>query len=623
MTIPAPPAEGVDPWFPARNAFDLAVKADLEDRLSDESLAATIDARTGMDVIAVAGQSLAGGTGATADPTIDYDFAGLYWWGATPGSPGYHQINPFTYLPLAGGLIEARSYGLMGSLVTARVQYLETGRPQLIVPVMVGGMGFYSYNTVRGSWLVGGRTDGSGTMPNAAQISTDEINLALEAARELGAVRDFSIIWNQGEADRDVSTTETNYATALDALIAKWRADLDLGSMAATFPVVVSRQLPERRSTDGPSKAGVDNAQLATPGRLPYTAVMHPPMGYEMDGTHANAQGQRIMGSLYREAIGRARLNRPSMAATPVLNLKVSDAGKLTWDSPASGRRESFSVRYRTSGGAWSSAQTVRAGEVEYTPTGVPTGSVVEFEVTTVATTGNSLPATVKGAIGTPDITTGLLFDFNADSLTALADGASVAANNWAISAGSLTGLAFSSVGGTAPIVKVNDAALPGKRLVRFTSGVLATAAATVNIVNGTYVLLMRVRAATGSVQNFFSGSGGGEHVIFSGGTATTIAARTGSSGGSSVPSDLGNWIAVVVTKNGTTMSIAVETVAGIRSENTAEVAAATQTLLSLSNGTSTRASADYHRVMGFSRVLNGIDINQAIQSVFTAAGLR
>ena len=38
MTLPALPAENEDPWYEKRNAFDLAVKSDLEGRLSDAEL---------------------------------------------------------------------------------------------------------------------------------------------------------------------------------------------------------------------------------------------------------------------------------------------------------------------------------------------------------------------------------------------------------------------------------------------------------------------------------------------------------------------------------------------------------------------------------------------------------
>lgn len=44
MTLPALPAENEDPWFEKRNAFDVAVKTDLEGRLSDAALSATIGA---------------------------------------------------------------------------------------------------------------------------------------------------------------------------------------------------------------------------------------------------------------------------------------------------------------------------------------------------------------------------------------------------------------------------------------------------------------------------------------------------------------------------------------------------------------------------------------------------
>lgn len=44
MALPELPAENEDPWFVKRNAFDQAVKSELEGRLSEDQLSATIDA---------------------------------------------------------------------------------------------------------------------------------------------------------------------------------------------------------------------------------------------------------------------------------------------------------------------------------------------------------------------------------------------------------------------------------------------------------------------------------------------------------------------------------------------------------------------------------------------------
>lgn len=46
MALPELPAENEDPWFVKRNAFDQAVKSELEGRLSEEQLSATIAAET-------------------------------------------------------------------------------------------------------------------------------------------------------------------------------------------------------------------------------------------------------------------------------------------------------------------------------------------------------------------------------------------------------------------------------------------------------------------------------------------------------------------------------------------------------------------------------------------------
>jgi hypothetical protein len=70
MTLPVLPAENEDPWYAKRNAFDLAVKSDLEGRLSDAELSATFGqvGRVQFTVARSAGVTTALGYGFTTWP---------------------------------------------------------------------------------------------------------------------------------------------------------------------------------------------------------------------------------------------------------------------------------------------------------------------------------------------------------------------------------------------------------------------------------------------------------------------------------------------------------------------------------------------------------------------------
>ena len=593
---------------------DAAVAGYLGSPGSLSSIALERAVGTGFNVLIVSGQSLAGGTQATPDPSLDYDFEGLLWWGCTPGEAGFHQLNEFTELPLPGGLVEKRPYGVMGALTTARMWYEETGIPVVIIPVFAGGAGFYSHNTVAGRWLVG-----ESTYAPLAQLSVTETNLALDAIRLLGPIRDAALIWNQGEADRDIAVTQAAYAEALDDLINLWRTSLTLDH-ADQLPIIVARQLPERRATDGPLKAGVDRAQLDTPRRIEFSAVMHPPRGFvASDGTHALAPGQREMGRRYYAALKRARLNRKSISAAPVTGLRMTPNG-LEWEAPESGRTEGFLMQVSVGGGAWADGAAPQfAGALSHSPDFSSAEGDVRFRVTTLAAAGNSAPAEVEAVLGGQN--TGLVFDFAATSLSAKANGDPVASGDWASINGSATGLAFTGVSTPTPLVYHDDPVLPGSSFVRFDGGALATPAGSLALVDATYVALVRVRQASSNVQNIFSGPSGGGHRLFTNGPANRIAAGVGTSGGVNALLALGEWTAVAVVKEGTHMWMRAETADGNRSIVDAEVGAATQTLFALSN--TNRAYMDVCRVLCFDRPLNGYEVTRQIGRVLASAGLR
>lgn len=116
------------------------------------------------------------------------------------------------------------------------------------------------------------------------------------------------VLWHQGEGNGGVATA--TYATALDTLIADYRADLG----HPTLPVMIGQMCPEGME-DQPSKYTVDTAHQDTPYRTPFAGFApatrdgHKPG----DTTHFSTIGTRHLGdtyvTAYIQAVGNTRLS--------------------------------------------------------------------------------------------------------------------------------------------------------------------------------------------------------------------------------------------------------------------------------------------------------------------------
>lgn len=573
---------------------------------------------TGFDLLILAGQSLALGTGAIPE-SWDVDADWIRYWGVTPGGRGFHELNTITSLPLDGGLLEPRPYGLFGGLSTARLMRDASARPVVIVPVAAGGAGFYSHNTVAGRWLVD-----ETLYANLASIALEEINLAIAAAvKQFGPARKAVVIWNQGEADRDVGVTESQYAAALDDLISYFRSGVNLRD-GETLPWIISRQLPERRSVDGEPGRGVDLAQVDTPTRVPYTAVVNPPLGHaNADNTHSNAAGQRKLGLLYYEALGRAETNRPSLAPTPVRNLRL-DGDRLTWDAPEVGRTSLLRIRARIKGtGHWTGLAAVPAGTSEYSIAGqFTTGTPVEVSVETSGPSGNSDLATVEGVM--PAYTPGLQFLFDADTLDNIRD-TTVRPGVWRSSHGMTPDLGMGLVSGSQPLIEYNANRLNGHKSVMLTGGsTLATDDNRLNINQFTFAMLIQPHTGDSTnLSQLLAGSNQSFRVLYRPSDRRIgYVVNEGASIGVDAPT---GWIVVVIRNTGSLATVDVESVGGARV--TASGAATGAPLIgrvSLSSSYGGNlVNANYQSVRGHDQALSDSGVTGLIDMMFKEKGLR
>lgn len=612
------PTPGQSPnWAPQLNNEIEKINTQVEDNVETISkLGELYD--SGFDLLILTGQSLALGTGATPESwDVDADY--IRYWGVTPGGAGFHQINQITSLPLDGGLLEPRPYGLFGGLSTARLMRDASARPVVIVPVAAGGAGFYSHNTVAGRWLVG-----ETQYANLASIALDEINLAIAAAtKQFGPLRKSAVIWNGGEADRDVAVSQSQYAQALDDLIAFMRAGINARD-ADTLPFIIARQLPERRSVDGEPGRGVDLAQVDTPTRVPYTAVVNPPLGHaNSDNTHSNAAGQRKLGLLYYDALGRAETNRPSMAPTPVRNLRL-DGDRLTWDAPEVGRTSLLRIRARVKGtGHWAGLAAVPAGTSEYSIAGqYTTGTLVEVSVETSGASGDSDLAIVEGIM--PAYTPGLQFLFDADTLDNIRD-TTVRPGVWRSSHGMTPDLGMGLVTGSQPLIEYNANRLDGHKSVMFTGGsTLATDDNRLNINQFTFAMLIQPHTGeyTGLAQ-LLAGSNQSFRVLYRPSDRRIgYVVNEGASIGVDAPT---GWVVIVVRNTGSLATVDVESVGGTRV--TASGATTSAPLIGRVSLSSTYGgnlvNANYQSVRGHGQAFSDSGVTGLIDMMFKEKGLR
>jgi len=245
----------------------------------------TVDAAdTGYDVILLAGQSNMSGRGTPYDQRTDPPHGEIWQWGS---SGAYVGVMSQAVEPLA--MVDTPS-GIGPGLVFARFYQGITApnRQTLLVPAAQGGQA-----------LVGGTWDPNTPGANA-QNAIARANAAIASHPK---ARLKAILWVQGETDGDNGATGPAYQTKLDALFARFRAEI---TGAANVPIVVGGMVPEYLSTG--TRTAINAVHLDTPHRLAYTAFAAGITSANLgDGNHYNAIGARKLGRAMFDAYLLAR----------------------------------------------------------------------------------------------------------------------------------------------------------------------------------------------------------------------------------------------------------------------------------------------------------------------------
>lgn len=312
-------------------------------RLSASTLNATY-ARSTTYIIPVLGQSNAKGTNSDYD-VLNIDVPNPRIKVYAGSGPQANQLAMAT-VPLRGTSIDPS--GGMGPGFPFALRYLArigAADEIVIVPVGVGGAGFFANGSIDARWRVGesvvGRT-------NLYELAIAQINGAIAAVESEGRQGVIPVLlWHQGEADSNISASQSTYAAELDALIQGVRSRI---ALAATAPFIVGQMAPERIVTQA-GTSGVNAAHIDTPRRMPLTGFAPAPNGYAGgDNTHFNSAGQRILALSYEQALDRARTNVPGIIPSAPLELRIDDTG-IYWQAP-NGRVTSYELAVSINGGS-------------------------------------------------------------------------------------------------------------------------------------------------------------------------------------------------------------------------------------------------------------------------------
>lgn len=313
-------------------------------------------------------------------------------WGGTNGTttdtPLVTGSLGVATVPLShqGGV--SNSYGVLNKL--ADLHAAETGADTVVVVLNCGKNGsalVYDDPTGPGVWKV----DYAGTRTHLRAVARAAITrtLALLADRFPGAVIEPWFYWHQMEAD--ATTSGTDYANALDALIADLRTHLG----DATIPWACAPTIPGRGSAD------VIAALCNLPARVAYTAYTDGVVnGGDEDppsGTTASNQPAGI-NHYFREALERLAVlmhragRRAAVASSAASALykpltvtatMVDTTATVTWEPPF-GRFINFKVEYSTNGGTtWTTATRTASCDVRQIITGLTATDHVLVRVST------------------------------------------------------------------------------------------------------------------------------------------------------------------------------------------------------------------------------------------------
>lgn len=278
-----------------------------------------IVAFSGYDIIILAGQSNMEGRG-TRDTTLDVDSVQVDQYGGyVTDSASYQTIVQGDISPLRhpGPTVNTNNYVGIGEYIarTYAANNLAGGRKVLVVPVAYGGTS-----------MVGGTPTWNPGSPGGTryEFAISQANLAIAAAQAADPSSALvAIFWHQGETDGDNTVTTAAYLSALNSLIAGFRARI---TGAATVPFVMGSMVPEATRTH----AGYPAIHVAhLQGTLANTNVAFEtgPSGYTGDNLHFNAAGIRIFGPNFATAL--ARVAKPEVRYNFDADLSAATTGIL------------------------------------------------------------------------------------------------------------------------------------------------------------------------------------------------------------------------------------------------------------------------------------------------------
>lgn len=314
----------------------------------------------GFDIILCAGQSNMAGRGAL-DTMVDIADARVWQFGGASGDARYRTIfSGVDPLHMAEG-VNTGQVGPATAFARAYASMIPTNRRVLLVPCAVGGTAMVGGTTP--PWAPG--SPGGTLYENAIA----QANLAVTAAQTLfPGSRVVGTIWHQGESDGDNNVTQANYAAALKALIAGFRARI---TAAANSWFVIGGMCPEVIASFA-SYTPIDLAHKQVANETSKCAFVAGPTGFRADTWHYTAPGARILG---------ARMALAVRAASTYVGV-VPVATAVTLSGPSGGivstASTSFTVGVSPVGGTVS-------GTVTVTPTDGGAGGT--FTPTTVSLT--------------------------------------------------------------------------------------------------------------------------------------------------------------------------------------------------------------------------------------------
>ena len=315
------------------------------------------------EVWAVLGQSNAVGRAvnenayAHAGEAYQYDQAGTL----VPATEPLDHVDP-----------AAGDVGLDVGFASTWLAAAPAGSTLTFVPCAAGGTGFSDARWNPGDDLY-----------EAAVSRTDAALAAVRAAR--GTARLGGFLWLQGEKDATFGTDA--YRTALDAMIAKLRADV--AEADARTPFVLAPMTPEYAASFN-AATQIDGVHRDTPARVAYTALASNAGTAGMVGEtiHYDDASIVLIGERMHAAIPSARGNAPGLPGQ-VTGLVAQAGGDgevvLTFDAASANRATVTDYVIEVDGAIYTDGISAATTA---TVAGLEAGSTVSFRVAGVNAVG-------------------------------------------------------------------------------------------------------------------------------------------------------------------------------------------------------------------------------------------